>query len=126
HQNDWYELRQELLRTQAYLASHPLRGLMGARVDIIEHQLYIAHEVGKRIAPRVLLADEVGLGKTIEAGLIIHQQLITGKSERILILVPDSLQYQWMIEMRRSFNLEFAIFDLVRTAAIAEHDPEQN
>lgn len=126
HQNDWYELRQEILRTQAYLAGHPLKGLMGARVDIIEHQLYIAHEVGKRIAPRVLLADEVGLGKTIEAGLIIHQQLITGKSERILILVPDSLQYQWMIELRRRFNLEFAIFDLVRTAAIAEHDPELN
>ena len=126
HQNDWYELRQELLRTQAYLSSHPLRGLMGARVDIIEHQLYIAHEVGKRIAPRVLLADEVGLGKTIEAGLIIHQQLTTGKAERVLVLVPDSLQYQWMIELRRRFNLEFAIFDLVRTAAIAEHDPEQN
>ena len=126
HQNDWYELRQEILRTQANLAGHPLKGLMGARVDIIEHQLYIAHEVGKRIAPRVLLADEVGLGKTIEAGLIIHQQLITGKSERILILVPDSLQYQWMIEMRRRFNLEFSIFDLVRTAAIAEHDPELN
>ncbi len=52
---------------------------MGARVDIIEHQLYIAHEVGKRIAPR-LVADEVGLGKTIEAGLIIHQQLLTGQS----------------------------------------------
>lgn len=126
HQNDWYELRQEILRTQAYLAGHPLRGLMGARVDIIEHQLYIAHEVGKRIAPRVLLADEVGLGKTIEAGLIMHQQLITGKAERILVLVPDSLQYQWMIELRRRFNLEFAIFDLVRTAAIAEHDPELN
>lgn len=126
HQNDWYELRQEILRTQAYLASHPLKGLMGARVDIIEHQLYIAHEVGKRIAPRVLLADEVGLGKTIEAGLIIHQQLTTGKAERVLILVPDSLQYQWMIELRRRFNLEFAIFDLVRTAAIAEHDPELN
>lgn len=126
HQNDWYELRQEILRTQAYLASHPLKGLMGARVDIIEHQLYIAHEVGKRIAPRVLLADEVGLGKTIEAGLIIHQQLMTGKAERVLILVPDSLQYQWMIELRRRFNLEFAIFDLVRTASIAEHDPELN
>lgn len=126
HQNDWYELRQEILRIQAYLASHPLKGLMGARVDIIEHQLYIAHEVGKRIAPRVLLADEVGLGKTIEAGLIIHQQLTTGKAERVLILVPDSLQYQWMIELRRRFNLEFAIFDLMRTAAIAEHDPELN
>ncbi|GAA0322523.1 RNA polymerase-associated protein RapA [Psychrobacter aestuarii] len=123
---DWYELRQDLLRMQAALAGHPLKGLMGARVDIIEHQLYIAHEVGKRIAPRVLLADEVGLGKTIEAGLIIHQQLLTGKATRVLILVPDSLQYQWMIELRRRFNLNFALFDLVRTAAIKEHDPEQN
>lgn len=126
HHNDWYELRQEILRMQGALATHPLRGLMGARVDIIEHQLYIAHEVGKRIAPRVLLADEVGLGKTVEAGLIIHQQLLSGKAERVLILVPDSLQYQWMIELRRRFNLAFSIFDLVRTAAIAEHDPELN
>lgn len=123
---DWYELRQDILRMQTALAGHPLKGMMGARVDIIEHQLYIAHEVGKRIAPRVLLADEVGLGKTIEAGLIIHQQLITGRAERVLILVPDSLQYQWMIELRRRFNLNFALFDLVRTAAIKEHDPEQN
>ena len=123
---DWYELRQDILRMQSALAGHPLKGLMGARVDIIEHQLYIAHEVGKRIAPRVLLADEVGLGKTIEAGLIIHQQLLTGKAERVLILVPDSLQYQWMIELHRRFNLNFALFDLVRTAAIKEHDPEQN
>ena len=63
--SDWYDLRQDILRMQSALAGHPLKGLMGARVDIIEHQLYIAHEVGKRIAPRVLLADEVGLGKTI-------------------------------------------------------------
>lgn len=124
--SDWYDLRQDVLRMQAAIAGHPLKGLMGARVDIIEHQLYIAHEVGKRIAPRVLLADEVGLGKTIEAGLIIHQQLLTGKAERVLVLVPDSLQYQWMIEMRRRFNLEFSLFDLVRTAAIKEHNPEQN
>ncbi|WP_350562349.1 RNA polymerase-associated protein RapA [Psychrobacter sp. CAL346-MNA-CIBAN-0220] len=123
---DWYDLRQDILRMQSALAGHPLKGMMGARVDIIEHQLYIAHEVGKRIAPRVLLADEVGLGKTIEAGLIIHQQLLSGKAERVLILVPDSLQYQWMIELRRRFNLNFALFDLVRTAAIKEHDPEQN
>ncbi|PNK60631.1 RNA polymerase-associated protein RapA [Psychrobacter sp. FDAARGOS_221] len=123
---DWYELRQDILRMQSALAGHPLKGLIGARVDIIPHQLYIAHEVGKRLAPRVLLADEVGLGKTIEAGLIIHQQLLTGKAQRVLILVPDSLQYQWMIEMRRRFNLNFSLFDLVRTAAIKEHNPEQN
>ena len=123
---EWYDLRIEAMLMQANMKSSPLRGLVGSRVGLIPHQLYIAHEVGKRFAPRVLLADEVGLGKTIEAGLIIHQQLKTGRSERILILVPDSLQYQWMIEMRRRFNLEFSLFDLTRTASIKEHDPEQN
>ena len=123
---EWYDVRIEAMLMQANMKSSPLRGLVGSRVGLIPHQLYIAHEVGKRFAPRVLLADEVGLGKTIEAGLIIHQQLKTGRSERILILVPDSLQYQWMIEMRRRFNLEFSLFDLTRTASIKEHDPEQN
>lgn len=123
---EWYDLRIEAMQMQANMQTSPLRGLVGARVGLIPHQLYIAHEVGKRFAPRVLLADEVGLGKTIEAGLIIHQQLKTGRSERILILVPDSLQYQWMIEMRRRFNLNFSLFDLTRTASIKEHDPELN
>lgn len=122
----WYDLRIEALQMEANMKTNPLRGLIGARVGLIPHQLYIAHEVGKRFAPRVLLADEVGLGKTIEAGLIIHQQLKTARAERILILVPDSLQYQWMIEMRRRFNLNFSIFDLTRTAAIREHDSELN
>ena len=123
---EWYDLRIEALIMQAQMQTSPLRGLIGARVGLIPHQLYIAHEVGQRFAPRVLLADEVGLGKTIEAGLIIHQQLKTGRSERILILVPDSLQYQWMIEMRRRFNLHFSLFDLTRTASMKEHDPDLN
>ena len=123
---EWYDLRIEAMLMQANMQSSRLRGFVGSRVGLIPHQLYIAHEVGQRFAPRVLLADEVGLGKTIEAGLIIHQQLKTGRSERILVLVPDSLQYQWMIEMRRRFNLEFSLFDLTRTASIKEHDPEQN
>ena len=123
---EWYDLRIEAMQMQANMHTSPLRGLVGARVGLIPHQLYIAHEVGQRFAPRVLLADEVGLGKTIEAGLIIHQQLKTGRSERILILVPDSLQYQWMIEMRRRFNLHFSLFDLTRTASLKEHDPELN
>lgn len=123
---EWYDLRIEALQMQTQMQSSPLRGFLGPRVGLIPHQLYIAHQVGQRFAPRVLLADEVGLGKTIEAGLIIHQQLKTGRSERVLILVPDSLQYQWMIEMRRRFNLNFSIFDLARTASIKEHDPELN
>ncbi len=88
-----------------------MRGLCGMRAGLIPHQLYIAHEVGRRHAPRVLLADEVGLGKTIEAGMIIHQQVLAGRAERILIVVPETLQHQWLVEMMRRFNLHFSIFD---------------
>lgn len=92
----------------------PILGLSGARASLIPHQLHIAQEVGQRYAPRVLLADEVGLGKTIEAGLIIHQQVITGRASRVLIVVPENLQHQWLVEMLRRFNLHFSIFDLER------------
>ena len=61
-----------------------------------------------------MLADEVGLGKTIEAGLIIHQRLINGLSKRVLIIVPESLLHQWLVEMLRRFNLRFSIFDEIR------------
>ncbi|WOJ96149.1 RNA polymerase-associated protein RapA [Congregibacter brevis] len=88
-----------------------LRGLLGTRTALLPHQLYVANEVGKRHAPRVLLADEVGLGKTIEAGMILHRQLLSGDSRRVLIMVPESLQFQWLVEMRRRFNLNFALFD---------------
>ncbi|WP_047679343.1 MULTISPECIES: RNA polymerase-associated protein RapA [Xenorhabdus] len=98
-------------------------GLRGIRASLIPHQLHIANEVGKRHAPRVLLADEVGLGKTIEAGMIIHQQLMAGRAERVLIIVPDSLQHQWLVEMLRRFNLRFSLFDDDRYAE-ALHDSD--
>lgn len=58
--------------------------------------------------------------------MIIHQQLLTGRAQRILVLVPDSLQYQWLVEMRRRFNINFSLFDLTRTAAIRENDEDIN
>ncbi len=107
----WFELRYAALKAQQDLESRQVSGLTGARVDLIPHQLYIAQEVAQRFAPRVLLADEVGLGKTIEAGLIIHQQLISNRAERVLVVVPKSLTHQWFVEMYRRFNLHFSIFD---------------
>lgn len=88
-----------------------VRGLLGSRTSLLPHQVYIASEVGQRHAPRVLLADEVGLGKTIEAGMIIHRQLLTGRSERVLVLVPEPLLHQWLVEMLRRFSLHFSLFD---------------
>ncbi|KLV11189.1 RNA polymerase-associated protein RapA [Photobacterium ganghwense] len=108
---DRFALRYRALKNQYEQHKSPLRGLCGMRAGLIPHQLYIAHEVGRRYAPRVLLADEVGLGKTIEAGMIIHQQVLSGRAERVLILVPETLQHQWLVEMMRRFNLHFSIFD---------------
>ncbi|MAI41611.1 MAG: RNA polymerase-associated protein RapA [Gammaproteobacteria bacterium] len=116
--NDWFNLRYHTLQRLAYLAETKSRGLYGARVSLIPHQLYIASEVAKRYAPRVLLADEVGLGKTIEAGLIIHQQLKTSRSQRILVIVPHALTFQWFVEMIRRFNLRFTILDEERCLQI--------
>jgi ATP-dependent helicase HepA len=118
--NRAFELRCNSLQQIRHQQLSPVRGLLGARVQLLPHQLYIAQEAANRYAPRVLLADEVGLGKTIEAGLILHQQLITGRAKRVLIVVPDSLLHQWLVEMLRRFNLFFTILDEDRCQGLEE------
>jgi ATP-dependent helicase HepA len=118
----WFGLRYESLRHHSRIQRSPLLGLAGVRTQPIAHQLHIARDVADRIAPRVLLADEVGLGKTIEAGLVIHRQLQTGRVRRVLIVVPENLQHQWLVEMRRRFNLRFALFNPDRCLG-AEDNP---
>lgn len=85
---DRFALRYRARKFQSEQYRMPYSGLRGQRTNLIPHQLNIAHDVGRRHAPRVLLADEVGLGKTIEAGMILHQQLLSGAAERVLIIVP--------------------------------------
>ena len=110
----WYHLRYTTWQHTQSLQESPVRGLMGARAALLPHQIYIAHEAANRAEPRVMLADEVGLGKTIEAGLILQHRLINGLSNRVLIVVPESLLHQWLVEMLRRFNLHFSIFDQER------------
>ncbi|RLA19468.1 MAG: RNA polymerase-associated protein RapA [Gammaproteobacteria bacterium] len=73
-----------------------------------------------------MLADEVGLGKTIEAGLILHHRLHIGLSERILVIVPESLLHQWLVEMLRRFNLRFSLFDESRCQEYEGENPFQS
>ncbi|MDC0598458.1 RNA polymerase-associated protein RapA [Gammaproteobacteria bacterium] len=120
----WFQLRAATLQALHFIEKSSLLGLCSARTELIPHQLYIANEVAQRFAPRVLLADEVGLGKTIEACLILQQQLFSGLSSRILIIVPESLIHQWLVELLRRFNLAFSIFDKERCLAIAEDSGE--
>ncbi len=119
-----FKLRVETLSHQHRHQQSGVCGLLGPRVQPLPHQFYIAQQVANRHAPRVLLADEVGLGKTVEAGLILHQQLITGRAERILIIVPDSLVHQWLVEMLRRFNLMYTILDENRCLGIEEKNPD--
>ncbi|MET0105836.1 MAG: RNA polymerase-associated protein RapA [Sedimenticola sp.] len=122
----WFELRLQTHRQLQHLDRSHLLGLGGARTELLLHQLYIAHEVSSRAAPRVLLADEVGLGKTVEACLILHQQLLTGQASRVLIMVPEPLLHQWLVELLRKFNLHFSIFDEERCQAIETSDQGDN
>jgi ATP-dependent helicase HepA len=121
-----FALRRRTLEYDHLRQTSPVKGFVGGRIDLIPHQLYIAHEVSSRYAPRVLLSDQVGLGKTIEACLILHRLLLSGQVSRVLILVPDSLVHQWFVEMLRRFNLWFHIFDEERCAALDESAPEGN
>ncbi|WGE75888.1 RNA polymerase-associated protein RapA [Actinobacillus equuli] len=124
--SDRFALRYRALQHQQAQFQSPLRGMRGIRASLIPHQLHIAKEVGQRVAPRVLLADEVGLGKTIEAGMILQQQLFSGRVERVLVLVPESLQHQWLVEMLRRFNLKFSLFDEERCADFDKADEDGN
>ena len=116
--NDRFELRRETLERRAAARSHPGWGVLGARIDLIEHQLRVGEIAAERRPPRLLLADEVGLGKTIEACLVIAQALASGRVSRVLILLPESLVHQWFVELLRRFNLAFAIYDEERCESL--------
>jgi ATP-dependent helicase HepA len=106
-----FALRLRTLELRRRMLAAPARGLAGARMALLPHQLGIAHEIASRHRPRVLLADEVGLGKTIEAGLVFHRLLATGQIGRVLVAAPSQLVHQWMVELYRRFHHLFTVLD---------------
>ncbi len=121
-----FALRYQTMEAYSKVRRSPAAGFLGGRIDLIPHQLFIANEVSSRFCPRVLLADEVGLGKTIEACLVLHRLHLTGRASRILIIVPESLVHQWFVELYRRFNHWFTIMDADRCAAAAMQNDSQN
>ena len=121
-----FNLRYRTLQAQARFRQSEVRGFLGGRLELLPHQFYILQEVAARQIPRALLADEVGLGKTIEACLIVQRLLVVGRARRVLILVPESLTHQWFVELLRRFNLWFSIYDEKRCVACEESNPGQN
>ena len=124
--NSEYLLRYRTLRHRYHYRRSPLRGLLGGRIDLIPHQLYVADTVSSRPDPRVLLSDETGLGKTIEAALILHRLLAIGRINRVLILVPEPLVHQWFVELLRRFNLIFRLYDEEQIESLLAVQPDEN
>ena len=82
-----------------------------ARIDLLPHQLEPALALVRGLGSRVLLADDVGLGKTIQAGLIVSELRALGAAERVLIITPAGLRDQWVHELSERFNIEAAVVD---------------
>jgi superfamily II DNA or RNA helicase len=88
-----------------------LRAARSARIDLLPHQLEPALAVLRGQGSRVLLADDVGLGKTIQAGLIIAELRARGMAERVLIVTPAGLRDQWAAELSARFDITASIVD---------------
>jgi ATP-dependent helicase HepA len=104
----FFQQRSDLLREllkQNQLA-HGLPALLSAKVEILQHQAEIADRVLRDPTIRYLLADEVGLGKTIEAGIILRQIRLDAPGASIAVVTPDALTRQWQEELESRFGLE--------------------
>jgi hypothetical protein len=108
--SQWERLQTAYRLSIAHSAGH-LLGLSRARLMIEPYQLAPVLQVLSAPRQRFLLAEDVGMGKTIEAGLIAMELIARERGDRILIVVPAALQDQWADEMRDKFGLEFAILD---------------
>ena len=77
----------------------------------LPHQILVLEKVMQGVQTRFMLADEVGMGKTIEAGLVLKEKKLRGEVKRILLVVPKSAMLQWQSEMKEHFAENFFIYD---------------
>ena len=86
-------------------------GVATAAVEPWPHQARAFGRLYAQWPPKLLIADEVGLGKTIQAGMFLRQAWLAGKARRVLVLAPKAVLAQWQIELREKFNLDWPIYD---------------
>ena len=111
HNPEFLDLTLKSYRILSYLKNEKLSITDSLRtnknVSMFDHQILAAQRIKNELGGTALLADEVGLGKTIEAGIIIKEFLTTGLAKTVLILAPPSLLAQWQDELASKFNLDF-------------------
>ena len=111
--------RLDILHLLAAREAGGLGSFLGGRVRLFPHQLHVAERATERMPVRWLLADEVGLGKTVEAALIMNRLLHTRKIERCLVVAPEALTVQWLGELWRKYHQVFTLIDGPRLDDVA-------
>ena len=109
-----FSLRLDALHLAALREADGLGSFLGGRIRLFPHQLYAAESATKTNPTRWLLADEVGLGKTVEACLILNHLLRTRRATRTLVVAPDTLTVQWLGELWRKYHQVFVLLDQKR------------
>ena len=112
-----FRLRTRVQRLEALRRADSLGALLSSRIHVLPHQVGAAGRILADRLPRFVLADEVGLGKTIEAGLVFAGLRQLGIAERVLVAVPEHLAFQWLAELFHKFN---ALFTLLGPERVAE------
>lgn len=105
-----YRLRIEAARIQTLGGFNELLAPAKSRIVAFEHQIRAVRAALRRMRGRALLADEVGLGKTVEAGLALKEYMLRGMAAKVLILVPPVLAEQWREELASKFDIEAEVF----------------
>jgi ATP-dependent helicase HepA len=118
-ESDDFLIRLDMLRLLATREAGGLGSFLGGRIRLFPHQLYVAERATAAAPVRWLLADEVGLGKTIEAALILNRLVHTAGIERCLVVAPESLTVQWLGELWRKYHHVFTLLDAARLADVA-------
>jgi ATP-dependent helicase HepA len=114
-----FATRLDMLRLLSLREAHGLGSFLGGRVRLFPHQLYVAERAVRTDPVRWLLADEVGLGKTIEAALILNHLVHTRRVERCLVVAPEALTVQWLGELWRKYHQVFTLLDAARLSDVA-------
>ena len=110
--------RLDILHLLTLREADGLGTFLGGRVRLFPHQLHVAERASATDPVRWLLADEVGLGKTIEASLILNRLVHAGQIERCLVVAPDALTVQWLGELWRKYHQVFTLLDAQRLADV--------
>jgi ATP-dependent helicase HepA len=116
-------LRRTALRLDDERRNDALGALLASRVMVKPHQVGVVQRVLTSRRPRFVLADEVGLGKTIEAGMIFSALRLAGLARRVLVVAPAHLTVQWLVELFHKFNQLFTLMDTERYEQALDENP---